>query len=67
MSLHRVVLLGRLRHSEMTLNIVLSAIVIERVYCELATSVGAKRAHLLPCLCLGSCLELDDGRRSLVL
>jgi hypothetical protein len=66
-SLHRVILLGRLLHSEMTLNVVLSAVVVERVCCELATSVGAKRAHLLPCLCLGSCLELDDGRRSLVL
>jgi hypothetical protein len=49
----------------MTLDVVLGAVVVECARRELATVVVAERAH--PSLFLDACLELDDGRRSLVL
>jgi hypothetical protein len=66
-SFHHVVVLGRVLHSEMTLDVVFCTTIAKHACCELATVVGAERAHLLPCLRLDTCLELDAGHRSLVL
>jgi hypothetical protein len=43
-ALLHVVLLGHVRHGEMTLGFVLGAVIVERAYREFITTVGAEHA-----------------------
>jgi hypothetical protein len=61
---HHIVLLGCVQHSEMALDAMLG--VAECACRELANMVGMEHAHLLPRLCLGTCLEFGDGRIFLI-